>query len=334
MVKDPIFRETNERGNHLKVYFCLLVVSLVTLAACTRETPSQSDDQDPAPITIPPIDNGLKYASSVDPSQKAALDEAISSLHLLDLGTSDQELMKMMKLNDLKPATMQRWVEDRVQYIVDSEFDTDAATFAADKPGFSFPEPNLVPDSNKDSGGNDDSHEVVMLNIGSTVYVDGKRESQLRGVRVPGIGDVIMTSPRIGLLQIGPGLFPDGNISSGNIAIDIFRASVLFHEARHSDGNGKSAGFLHAACPSGHDYAGKYACDFASNGPYTIGAMVMKNLKEKCTMCTTRQHAGLDLVYADQANRVLNGFVFIPTHSPAAFETHPKDWDDTPEGSR
>jgi len=320
----------------LKDLFCLLIAALLALSACSPDTQNQSDDEgDPAPIVIPPVANNLRYASTVDPSQKAALDESISALYLLPIDNADPKLMRMMKISDFKPATLQTWIEDRVQYIVGGGFKYEQARFNGSKMGFSFPQPGVLPDANRDGAENqEDESDVVMANVGAGVYMDGKERSQLYGLNIPGIGRILLTSPRVGVLQIGPGLFPRGIVGAGNIAIDIFRAGTLFHEARHSDGNGKSLAFAHAKCPIDHDYADRYACDYPSNGAYTVGALMIKALKDHCAPCTQRQHRALDAIYLDQSSRVLSGYVYIPSHKPSYFRAQPKDWDDTPEGSR
>jgi hypothetical protein len=60
------------------------------------------------------------------------------------------------------------------------------------------------------------------------------------------------------------------------------RASVLIHEARHSDcpnGNGSSdCGFMHRECASGAA-AGIPACDNSTWGPYAMGALYLKSTK-------------------------------------------------------
>lgn len=315
----------------------LFSFSLLILTACspTISRDTSDDEEDAKPIVIPPVQNRLRYASTVDPLQKAALDESISALHLNTISTEDERLQAIMKIRDFKPETLQAWIETRVQYIVGGDYDDQKSRYKLNRPNFRYPSPGVIPDADTDGVSNTETEkDVVMANIGAGVYLDGKQASQLFALDIPGIGVIPMISPRIGVLQIGPGLFPNGTIGAGNIAIALFRVGTLFHEARHSDGNAKSLAFAHAKCPYDHDYQGRDACDYPSNGAYTVGALMIKALKDSCTACTRRQHRGLDAIYLDQANRVISGFVYIPSHRPASFKALPKDWDDTPEGGR
>jgi hypothetical protein len=164
------------------------------------------------------------------------------------------------------------------------------------------------------------------------VYYAAKQAKQLFSLELGGIGTVPFKSPRAGLLEIGPGLFPDlQGHKVQNILLDVYRASTLFHEARHSDGHGKTLGFFHATCPSWHDYAGKPACDASTNGPYTIGAMVMKNLAAQCTsQCTELTKRALQSLYLDVAGRALS-VRDLPHNSPES--PAGGAWDDIPEGT-
>jgi hypothetical protein len=178
--------------------------------------------------------------------------------------------------------------------------------------------------------------QVVMSNVGTSIYAYGKQKHQLINVEIPGVGTVSMTSPRTGILEIGPGLFPDlGDMKLQNIALDIYRLGSLFHEARHSDGHGHTLGFMHSTCPAGHDFAGLPACDAALNGPYSVGAAVLKSMMNRCNSdatCTERSRAVLNTIYLDQANRVLDR-----SSAPQNLSSDAKagmNWDDEPEGTR
>lgn len=309
---------------------CLLAAVLFGLAGFSRggrpNTPR-------AKVLVPPVANDLRFAKTVNAAQRAALNESIAVLHALPAGAVDSRLLEIMKVSDLSGPTLQRWVEDRVHTIVGSDFDLEHSLYLPERTGFTFPFPDVFPDP--DAGVTQElsgKAEVVMANVGTAIYYVGKKQARLVGLKVPGVGEVPVTSPRVGILQIGPGLFPGGVSQSQNLAYDIYRASTLFHEARHSDGRGKTLGFMHAECPTGHDYAGMHACDYAANGPYTIGARILKNLKARCAACTKSQKTTLDGVYLEIANRVVSGDVKIPSHSPPRFHAKPFDWDDAPEG--
>ena len=92
---------------------------------------------------------------------------------------------------------------------------------------------------------------------------------------------------------------------------------------------------MHSKCPVGHDFAGLAACDAALNGPYTVGATVLKNLMERClsdNTCTERSRVLLQFKFSDQANRVLS--TNAATENVSADAKAGTNWNDEPEGSR
>lgn len=295
------------------------------------EVPAQNPEADAA---ITPMPNKLKYEAGVLSERKAALDEAISVLYALAFKTDDPALRKIMKMQTVAPADLQNWLEARVRYVVDEDFSIMSAVYQV-RSDFKYPYSKSLP--NAEQGLTQTASSTVMSNLGSAVYFAGKRHAKLLGVHLGGeIGDIRMTSPRVGLLKIGGGLFPElgENITKQNLWLDIYRAGTLFHEARHSDGRGKTLSFMHAKCPDNSDYAGMSACDFAANGPYTIGARVQLNLMKNCAQCSERSKSVLQMIYLDFSSRILKGRVKIRTHNPPVFVAKPVDWDDTPEQAR
>ena len=83
----------------------------------------------------------------------------------------------------------------------------------------------------------------------------------------------------------------------------LLRLSVLFHEARHSDGNGQYAAFPHATCASG-DYQGLAACEENLNGPYAVQAILLRYFYSGCTNCTDTEKQGLLLALSDFQSRL------------------------------
>ena len=131
----------------------------------------------------------------------------------------------------------------------------------------------------------------------------------LIGIKFRGVGRVPITSPRTGIIQIGDGLFHDGffreELPKDSVVRKVFRIQTFFHEARHSDGTGKSIGFLHALCPPGHAYAGVNACDRNSNGPYTVGALMIEQLEKACPNCSTLEKETLQMLKLDGRSRII-----------------------------
>jgi len=216
-----------------------------------------------------------------------------------------------------------------VQYIVGPGFAPEFSVSSI-SPIHEYENPGVFPDKetatkSRDASG-DKPRYVVMANMGPAFYAYGKEMGDLFGAKLDGIGMVPIRSPRVGLLLIGEGLFKPLLERSGWAGQDmnteayrIVRLGALFHEARHSDGNGKSLGFHHAVCPDEHDYAGRLVCDRSSNGSYTIGGIMEKSLSDACETCSVGEREALRLYTLDSFNRVIPG-------SP--------ELDATPEGIR
>jgi hypothetical protein len=313
----------------------ILALSLLALTACSG---SKTDEGAPQPnVAIPSQPNALQYSTGVPAAQSAALNETISSLYVLPISKSNSEayaLSRVMKTRDLTPEGLQSWMQARVQYIIEQGFDIGQHAVASND-AYPYQNPSTLPDgfSNRARVGESEA-QVMMANIGAWIYAKGKTLKVLIGLEIPGIGTISMSSPRTGLLQIGDGLFTEYPVKTQNIVADIFRAGVLFHEARHSDGNGHTLGFMHAICPRG-PYKGKSACDYSTNGPYTVGASLMKALMNECretSVCTARSKDILKALYLDQSSRTIeskNAGSKLSKDAAAGV-----DWNDDPEGVR
>jgi len=213
----------------------------------------------------------------------------------------------------LNAANLKQWLATRSHYIVSENFNYSASVKVVAQ-NYIYPNPyampyrEVAPPTRRSS-----EHSkivTVMTNVGAQVYIQGKKSKSLLSVDVAGIGTINITSPRTGLFKIGAGLFtallPSNSndyISFGN---SLRRLAVYFHEARHSDGNGKSLGFLHAPCPDEKGaLAGHYACDRNQNGPYTIEGTFLRSALDNCKDCSRREKEALRNIYADKFNRVV-----------------------------
>lgn len=122
-------------------------------------------------------------------------------------------------------------------------------------------------------------------NISASEYENGKLMQELfRLDNVPGLGKVTINSPRTGIININFSFFDPNffghEVPTDSLAQRIFRLSVLFHEARHSDGQGVSLSFPHSVCPKGHRFAGLASCDDTENGGYAVGISVLRLLQD------------------------------------------------------
>jgi hypothetical protein len=149
---------------------------------------------------------------------------------------------------------------------------------------------------------------TVMSNIGGSIYLTGKRIGHLAKIDFDGKA-IAVTSPRTGVLRVGPGLF-DRTLTKdlggpSTATAKLFRLATLVHESRHSDGHGESAVFLHEKCPAGHSYEGLAACDIAANGPYGIQAGFLRIAMSACKDCSLQSKETLHVFAIDNASRII-----------------------------
>ncbi len=239
----------------------------------------------------------------------------------------DLKTKRVLGLKDFNTITATRWLNNRVKYIVDSD------KINIEQTNVDYPTPLTQPFS--DIATETDSilpSFVTMSNLGAATYLLGKANHSLYNIKFSrGILKkplvLRIDSPRVGILQLGEGLFSPGlainRIDPNAIANTILRLSFIFHEARHSDGNGESLGFTHSVCPHGHDYENEIACDESLNGAYSVGAVIAKEMLMSCGEdCTERDKEMLKIFILDNYGRIQT-----KTHQGLS----PKYWDTTPE---
>lgn len=245
---------------------------------------------------------GMKFHSSVPQDQIYSLKNDLRYLYKHATTKSDSEFSKVSELKVVDGPNMHNWLVNRFKYIVGESFELSDSSVLV-KAGYKFPSTPLP-------AGFEAVQEVktVMTNIGGALYLMGKRENVLLGINFDG-EKIFATSPRTGLLQVGEGLFlkdfqvaPNANAPANSIS----RLGTLFHEARHSDGNGRSTGFTHDICPELHPYQGHAACEKSANGSYTIGALSQRQLIQNCTSCTQQEKSALTAKVADSFHRIIN----------------------------
>ncbi len=221
------------------------------------------------------------------------------------------ETARLMGLAHFNGTELLNWAHDRVQQVVGESFPSESHAATATKADWVYPNGNLLPFI-EPSSRTANSGQIAMSNIGAGIYLRGKRESTLYSVELSFLHHLRITSPRAGILQIGDGLFAarySPNIERDDaISNSVHRLATLFHEARHSDGNGQSLSFFHAVCSAG-PYQGIAACDRNLNGPYTIQARTTQAMAELCkseSHCTDAELESLRLEYLDAYSRVIS----------------------------
>jgi len=290
----------------------------------------------------------IQAESAVPKEQIELLRKDFDWLATLKTETPTDEFRQVLEMNDATPANLSGWLNDRVSYLIAENFKPSLLNIrpyifkkfeypASDLPELELPpeaktspvlDPNNLPEGKpEDEAKAEPKGKVVMANLGSALYLGGKMSKLLLGIKLRGVGRIPVTSPRVGIIQVGEGLFYDGfygeSVAKDSPIRKAFRMSTFFHEARHSDGNGKSMGFLHALCPPGHDYENMNACDRNTNGPYTVGALMDEHLAKTCADCSEAERETIRLMGLESRSRILPE----KDGSPATA------WDAAPEGN-
>jgi hypothetical protein len=226
----------------------------------------------------------------------------------------DSEAIATLDLKEVSGPSLGEWLRERLHYFVSEAFDPeDAVSMSFEDAHYDKPEsmPMLETPSGESTGPK--PKYTVAQNLSAAIFFTGKFNAVLLQAEVPGIGQIPIRSPRTGIMKIGEGLFKPilGRYGWTGTDIDtetsrLIRLGALFHEARHSDGNGSSLGFFHARCPEGHDYAGRVVCDRSLNGAYAVGGLVERNLLKQCDKCTVAEKEAHRLYIYDSFNRIIH----------------------------
>lgn len=262
------------------------------------------------------------YSENVTNDQMKAIDRDLNVLKNMKFKPASSRTLQVMGVNNLDSASASKWLNERVNYIIAEKDATIkrillGLAIYTEKDFQIYPNPgsNPLDNINELTSGLEKAEAVtVMSNIGAGVYMLGKQQQKLYGLKVSrGLlkkqRRIPVTSPRVGIIQIGEGLFMkrfainknDDNAVSNSLS----RLSTFFHEARHSDGNGASLGFAHAICPDNHPMAGNAACDTNLNGPYTVGALMTAELAKSCDSCSVAEVEELKMRALEEQSRVL-----------------------------
>ncbi len=295
--------------------------------------------------------HSLSFASdiilskSIKPHLRSGIEHDLAVLENLKITEeASPSTLALMKLDKFTNETIRTWLEARVNYVIEENALSDLKlklkkVVFVEREGVTFPNTSTLPLSlevnlnNPVTTSAEDDGFTVMSNTGAGLYLAGKKESKVYGLKISrGMLKMpikaLAESPRVGIIQIGEGLFERqltiNNEKPNALSNSLNRLATFFHEARHSDGNGKSLAFAHARCPSNHDYAGALACDENLNGPYTVGATMMKEFIKSCSDsdCTEREREMLLIIALDSYGRVLK------TTSKGKTSIN---WDETPE---
>jgi hypothetical protein len=266
-----------------------------------------------AMLLISSVQAELIYSSKVKQSYKKIINNDLEILKKIEFKKeSDPAILTILNIDILDSSSLTEWLESRVHYVIHDQVFEKLKIFQAQR-SWDYQNQNIFPTIETSLLSASGKGVTVMSNIGTAIYHIGKKSGALLGINITKSlftsEKVKMTSPRKGVIQIGEGLFMRRlqiNRSDPNRPANTFgRLATLLHEARHSDGNGKSLGFFHAICPKGHDYEGLKACDRNLNGPYTVGASLLKEFAKNCDSCDEYESERLRLKYLDSISRVI-----------------------------
>lgn len=246
---------------------------------------------------------GIEFDRTVPTYQKNLLVGDLALIQSLNFTNPASYELSIMGLTELTPNSLAGFISQRTRYIVGESYDYNRLASLSSSLGLT------------DFLGLSAASNVVtvMTNVGGAVYLVGKSTNTTYSLPVAG-DDVSVNSPRVGIIKVGPGLFNNSKtnkFSPESYASRLMRLGTLFHEARHSDGNGENAAFPHAMCESG-DFEGHYACEANTNGPYMVQAVMLNNFFQFCRTnnCSWNELSALQLAAADAASRLQRGSSF------------------------
>ena len=209
---------------------------------------------------------GIQIHCGFSESQREVIAHDLETLMQLNLkGPSADALQSLLETSDLTPASLQTWLTKRIHTLLPPNID-------------SAPGPE----------------GLVAHNYGAALF-ESARKTGSHQAWIPGFGTIAVDSPRIGLVQLTQSYFDSmsdievGPRTSRHPEEPLRRLGLLFHEARHSDGNGSDAGYPHVTCPSGHSSASKLACDATPTGAYMIQSRFLQAAAEGCTECSASE---------------------------------------------
>lgn len=248
---------------------------------------------------------GIQFHSSVPQDQVNAIKVDLKYLFKAPVTKPLPAFASMSRMTVTDGPNMHNWLVNRAKYVVGETYELNNDNVVAQE---SYKFPNTPLPGGFSAIEENDEVTTVMSNIGTAIYLIGKKEKVLFGIKFDD-SKVFSKSPRAGILKVGRGLFLEKfaiNKDMLSPANSISRLGTLFHEARHSDGNSAHTGFTHAICPDGHPYATHAACESTSNGPYSLGGLSEVHMLQNCASCSTQDKTVLSARAADSFNRVLD----------------------------
>lgn len=314
----------------MKHHLRLACLALFFLAACGESTNDDSTEIIPAPVPFSEVapsgasaltDGSLVqhivFADDIPNRQRELLRNDLSIIDNWDGTIKDDAAERMKSLLGLTNADREElsfWLKQRLKYFVRDDL-------SRYNLGLIFPGMKQVGLQILGDAGKKEEENTGASNIGTALYMQTLLERESR----PELAYLILQvneawvpvlSPRAGIMRIGPALFnPLFQVNGADlkaISNSLQTIEVLFHEARHSDGNqgSGSLGFPHVNCPNSsripRELRGQPACDDALNGAYSVGAAVLRGLWSLCNRnCIEKEIVILQSIYLDRLSRLV-----------------------------
>ncbi len=290
-------------------HFILLSVICCLLSSCgKKDGASNSPGSNPqtqvpsTPGTTSPSIPSIIYDSSVSASDKTLIEQDLNTINELNITTKNYAYI--LGIEDFSVTSLKKWLTERTKFIVGQTYEHKTLAKPIQE-GKSY-SPSLIADML-----NAEAPKVytLMSNAGAEIYLNGKDTNIVYSLPINGV-QIPIKSPRVGIVKIGEGHFSVNKVSGSDLsskANRLLRLSVLFHESRHTDGNGSNAAFPHLKCTEG-DYKNSYACEGNTNGPYMVEWVLLKHFYDQCTNCTSSELATLQLKIEDKLSRLVSGY--------------------------
>ncbi len=254
---------------------------------------------------------GFIFSTQFSTENIQLLKDDIDFAYLLPEMRDSNNFKKLSEIKTIDGPNIHNWLLNRIRYFVPEQVDFEIL-FGLTGQSYKYRTSNVLSALDRNGTRRTEKTTVLATNLGGAFYLYGRQNKTLGTATINGKTKPIL-SPRIGVVQLGDAYFEKENIPNLDPKATInrfYRLSTLFHEARHSDGNGPSTGFLHVNCPKGHAYEGERACDKLENGAYGLEARFDRMLSKNCHQCSVADIEILRVMALDNFSRLI-----LPTSS-------------------
>lgn len=249
---------------------------------------------------------GFIFSNQIPADHIELIKEDINFAYSLPTMRDSNNFQLFSEMKVINGPHIHNWLVNRIRYFIPEQIDFETF-FGLTGQDYKYLTPPSLPTLYRRGAQRSDVVTVLATNLGGALYLYGRQNKNLGTVTINGKTKPIL-SPRIGVIQLGDAYFS----SDYSLSLDLksvinrfYRLSTLLHEARHSDGNGQSTGFLHVKCPKGHAYEDERACDKYKNGAYGLEARFNRVLSKNCRQCSVSEIEVLRVMSLDNLSRLI-----------------------------